>query len=177
MTEARRQNCALSVWMHSRNLSAFHLVNIILICYCRSQIFEFWNIYHLHLQFDFVLHSGETPRYPQNILTLEFLALCQICTIGFRGLCIVVSINNIQMLDEVPRFLVSVVSQNWHIVMLYNIKLQYPVTLRTSDFAFRFFAVNVQRRLILSHRLLFIATCFGLIGHHQMYRLLWWRTD
>jgi hypothetical protein len=38
------------------------------------------------------------------------------------------------------------------------------------------FAVYVQCRLIFSPRFLFtVTTCFGLTGHHQAYRLLWWR--
>jgi hypothetical protein len=44
------------------------------------------------------------------------------------------------------------------------------------DFAFHFFAVYVQRRVISSRRFLFIIiTYFCLTGHHQVYRLLWWR--
>jgi hypothetical protein len=47
-------------------------------------------------------------------------------------------------------------------------KFYMLVTLRS---AFFFFAVYVQRRLIFSCRLLFIVClCFGLTGHHQMYR-------
>jgi hypothetical protein len=43
-----------------------------------------------------------------------------------------------------------------------------------SDFAFGYFAVYVQRRLIFSRRFLFIVTttCFGLTGHHQVYKSL-----
>jgi hypothetical protein len=43
-----------------------------------------------------------------------------------------------------------------------NNKLQHPVALCRSDFAFRFLAVDVQRRLIFSRRFLFIvSTRFG----------------
>jgi hypothetical protein len=47
---------------------------------------------------------------------------------------------------------------------------------RGTNFAFRFFAVYVERQLKFSRRLLLIVTtCFGLTGH-QVYILLWWRT-
>jgi hypothetical protein len=39
-----------------------------------------------------------------------------------------------------------------------------------------FSAVYVQHRLIFFRRFLFIdTTCFGITGHHHVYRLLWWR--
>jgi hypothetical protein len=45
-----------------------------------------------------------------------------------------------------------------------------------TNFASHFFVFYVQRRLMFSRRLLFIVTaCFGLTGHHEMCRLLWWR--
>jgi hypothetical protein len=57
-----------------------------------------------------------------------------------------------------------------------TLKLQHAVVLHRSGFAFRFFAVFMHRRLIFSRRFLFIdTTCFDLTGHHQVYRLLWWR--
>jgi hypothetical protein len=55
------------------------------------------------------------------------------------------------------------------------IKWQHPVALRRYDFAFRFFAVYVQRRLIFSRCFLFVTTCFGLTGRHQVYRSSRWR--
>jgi hypothetical protein len=60
---------------------------------------------------------------------------------------------------------------------LYNqVCRRHATILWTSDFAFRFVAVYVQRRLIFSCRFLFIVnTCFGLIGHRQVYRLWRWR--
>jgi hypothetical protein len=57
-----------------------------------------------------------------------------------------------------------------------NIKLQHPAALHKSDFAFCFFAIYVQHRLIFSCQFTFIVTIhFGLTGHHQVYRLLWLR--
>jgi hypothetical protein len=48
-------------------------------------------------------------------------------------------------------------------VLINNIKLQHPVALCRSDFAFCFFAVYVQHWLIFSCRFLFtVTTCFGL---------------
>jgi hypothetical protein len=44
---------------------------------------------------------------------------------------------------------------------------------RGSDFAFSFFAVYVQRRLIFCRRFLYVVTtCIGLTVHHQVLRLL-----
>jgi hypothetical protein len=51
--------------------------------------------------------------------------------------------------------------------------LQHLVALRRSDFAFCFYAVYVQRRLLFTRRFLFIDNiCFGLTGHLQVYTLL-----
>jgi hypothetical protein len=56
------------------------------------------------------------------------------------------------------------------------IMLNFRILFRcVHQFGFRFFAVYMQPRLTFSRRFLFdVTTCFGLTGHHLMYRL-WWR--
>jgi hypothetical protein len=57
-----------------------------------------------------------------------------------------------------------------------NVVFQQPVALHRPGYAFWFYAVYVQRRLIFSIRLPFIDINFcGITGHLQGYRLLWLR--
>jgi hypothetical protein len=68
-----------------------------------------------------------------------------------------------------PRLISSFLGPN----ILLNILFANTVSLSNGkiilDFAFRYFAVYVQRRLIFSRRFLFIVTiCFGPAGHHHV---------
>jgi hypothetical protein len=80
----------------------------------------------------------------------------------------IINMNHEQAITDIDIFFSNICK----VINVSNIKLQHPVALYGSDFAFHFFAVHVQRRLIFSHLLFIVTTCFGLTGHHQVYRLL-----